>query len=107
MTGVQNWQDHGTPEQDDPMVLIAIPSLASILVAGETKKGSPLSQAEVLQIRDRATCKFVSLSARRKLDEDRGYIDINYENVWDEWRKIREWLKGNPALNAQPRAGEH
>jgi hypothetical protein len=66
----------------------AIPSLVSTLLAAERNKGSPLTEAEVLRIRDNAGV-LVLPDKGELLELDRGYRDIDPNNCWMEWRQAR------------------
>lgn len=74
---------------DEQLVLQFIPALVVILKAEEDRKGSPLTEAEVLKIRDSAVCMSLPVSVFKKMEESRGYNDINPENCWQEWCAIR------------------
>lgn len=77
---------------DEDLVIVPIPPLVTVLLSQERAKGSPLTEAEVLQIRDGVICMTMRVSAARKLAEERGYDDIDPENVWEEWQAVRESL---------------
>jgi hypothetical protein len=77
---------------DEQLVLQFIPALVVILKAEEDRKGSPLTEAEVLKIRDSAVCMTLPVSVFKKMEESRGYRDINPENCWQEWCAIRTQL---------------
>ncbi|NTY90424.1 hypothetical protein [Pseudomonas putida] len=76
----------------DPLCLIFIPALITLLKAAEDRKGSPLSEAEVLEIRDNATAMAVPFSAAFALEKERGYEDIVPEECWKEWLRVRSSL---------------
>jgi len=76
-------------EEDDPLVLVFTPPLVDVLSALQTAQGRPLTEAEVLVARDGATCEWVPYSAALKLDESRGYHDIDAEHAWDDWVRLR------------------
>jgi len=76
----------------DPLCLICIPALVTLLKAAEDRKGSPLSEAEVLEIRDNATAMAVPFSVAFALEKDRGYEDIAPEECWEEWLRVRSSL---------------
>jgi hypothetical protein len=65
-----------------------IPSLVSVLIAAEQRKGSPLSEVEVLSIRDNAG-SMVLPDKGELLVEDRGYADIDPNRCWQEWSEFR------------------
>ena len=86
-------RDEPPPEDYDPLVLVPIPALVAILLNRERAKGSPLTEAEVLAITDKATCVALRYSAAAAIADGRGYDDIAPENVWEEWNAIRPSLQ--------------
>jgi len=74
--------------ENDPVVVVPIPPLVTLLVALEERKGSPLTEAEVLEARDGAICMTMRRSAAWKMAEQRGYRDFDPESVWDEWQSF-------------------
>ena len=74
---------------DEPLVIVPIPPLITLLRAQETAKGAPLSEEEVLAITDSAICMTMRQSHADQMAAKRGYDDIDPENVWDEWVRIR------------------
>jgi hypothetical protein len=77
-------------KEDEKLVLQFIPVLVVILKAKEDEKGSPLSEKEVLNIRDMAVCISLPINAAMELEKSRGYSDIDPENCWHEWCEIRK-----------------
>jgi len=71
------------------LIIYPIPSLVATLLNRETAKGSPLTEEEVIQIRD--SCPAIALTQEdaRRVDESRGYLDIDPENCWEEWQRVR------------------
>ncbi len=65
---------------DKPKIPYYIPSLASVLRRAELSKGSPLTEAEVLEIRDNATAIAVTSDIAREMDAKRGHSDIDPDN---------------------------
>ncbi len=76
----------------DPLCLVFIPALLALLKAAEDRKGTPLSENEVLEIRNNATTTSVPFSAAFALEEERGYRDIAPEECWKEWQQVRSLL---------------
>jgi hypothetical protein len=74
------------------LLLVPIPSLAATLLAAQTKKGSPLTKAEVELIRDKATVVASSPESVDSINKPRGYKDIDPVNCWDEWQALRSTL---------------
>ena len=81
---------------DSDLVPIFIPSLSAILLHHERKKGSPLTEPEVLAIRDKATVMMMPGEKVAKMDESRGYKDIDPELCWLQWQHLRLQLQEKP-----------
>ncbi|SNR29151.1 hypothetical protein [Actinomadura mexicana] len=77
---------------EDPLCVVFMPALVVVLHAAEQEKGAPLTEAEVLALRDNATCMTVPLSVASDLERSRGYADIPPENLWPEWLSVREQI---------------
>jgi hypothetical protein len=71
------------------LVLVFIPALAPLLLRAEQEKGSPLTEQEVLAIRDAASCVAVPEEAARAIYEERGYEDIDPDHCWQAWQQLR------------------
>lgn len=76
--------------KEPQLVPVFMPSLSALLVNAEGNKGAPLTEQEVLAIRDKSVCVMMPLDQAVKMDESRGYCDINPENCWDEWLMLRQ-----------------
>jgi hypothetical protein len=83
-----------TETSNDPLCLVFIPALVTVLYAAEKQKGSPLTEQEVIDIRDKATCIALPFSVALESEKQRGYPDIVAENCWEEWRAARINLLG-------------
>jgi hypothetical protein len=77
---------------DEPLILYFIPSLVATLWHDEKKKGSPLTEEEVLAIRDKCPVVALKEESVRLMDEKRGYKDIDADDCWISWLKAREGL---------------
>ncbi|MBS6082705.1 MAG: hypothetical protein KIC49_16000 [Pseudomonas fluorescens] len=77
----------------EPLCLVFVPALAAVLTAAESKKGAPLSEVEVCNIRDQATCIAVTFSIALAMEQERGYPDIVAEDCWNEWQRLRPSLQ--------------
>ena len=73
----------------DDTVLVIIPSLVSQLLRAEREKGAPLSEGEVLRIRDGSECVAMHPDDLPAMIEQRGYEDIDPERCWEEWQQAR------------------
>ncbi|GGQ31385.1 hypothetical protein BKA00_001801 [Actinomadura coerulea] len=76
--------------RDEPLRTVFMPALVVLLRAAEQEKNAPLTEAEVLAIRDDAVCMTVPLSIASGLEGARGYPDISPEDCWREWLSVRE-----------------
>ena len=77
----------------EPLCLVFVPALAALLTAAESKKGTPLSEVEVCNIRGQATCIAVTFSTALAMAQERGYPDIVAEDCWNEWQRLRPSLQ--------------
>ncbi|MCG7560826.1 MULTISPECIES: hypothetical protein [Pseudoalteromonas] len=66
-----------------------IPPLVALLIRAEELKEAELTETEVLKIKDSSTYVLVPEDVAVATAESRGYADIDSENVWEEWQKIR------------------
>lgn len=74
------------PEQ---LVIEFVPSLASILLSAEKKKGSPLTMTEVEAVRDNAAVVVSRPEAAKAVETRRGYQDIDPQHAWQQWQVLR------------------
>lgn len=88
---------------DEQLVPVFIPALGPLLIHAEDQKGEPLSYDEVIRIRDNAACVMMRTEHARKLDETRGYRDIDPENCWFDWQHLRRELDRRPDLDPGPK----
>jgi hypothetical protein len=78
--------------KDDPLCLVFIPALVTLLYHAEKTLGIPLTEAQVLAIRDDAHCIALPSRMAAGLEKERGYPDIVAEQCWPEWQVARETL---------------
>jgi hypothetical protein len=71
---------------------VFMPALVVLLHHSERQKGSPLTEQEVLDIRDKGVCMMLRVEHAIALDEKRGYNDIDPERVWEQWQEVRTQL---------------
>lgn len=74
---------------DEDLIITPIPSLVSLLIRAEQQKGQPLTQEEVENIRDTCACIALPPDAARAVTEKRGYVDVDPEDVWNQWQRVR------------------
>ena len=67
------------------MVLTFIPALIVLLEAGKNMAGRQLTKVEVEEIRDKATVINLPTEIAQAIVKERGYEDIDPDNVWEEW----------------------
>ncbi|WP_312267815.1 hypothetical protein [Pseudescherichia sp.] len=67
------------------MTIVFIPALVVVLIAKEKEAGRELTRKEVESIRDSATAIRVPIETARDMVRERGYLDIDPENAWEEW----------------------
>lgn len=72
------------------MTIVFIPALVAVLVAEESKAGRELTCEEVESIRDSATAIRVPIEVAQDMVRERGYLDIDPENVWEEWQNYKK-----------------
>ncbi len=82
----------------EQLIPVFTPSLAVLLTEGERLKGKPLTEDEVVGIRDNAVCMMVLPEVAVGMDESRGYCDVEPENCWADWHRLRVELTGNGCL---------
>jgi hypothetical protein len=74
---------------EEAVVIVPIPPLVTLLEQHEAANGSPLTEEQVLRIRDGAVCMTMSRSRADQLAESRGFPDIDPANAWSEWVRVR------------------
>jgi hypothetical protein len=76
-------------QNDENLRLVHVPALVAVLLNSEEKKGSPLTEQEVIDIRDSAKCMAMPIDVAEKVVDERGYADIDPENAWEDWQRVR------------------
>jgi len=76
----------------DDLVMVPFPPLVATLLNREHQKGAPLTEEEVLAIRDDAECIAMPRDVAAEVARNRGYDDIDLENAWNDWKTIRPTL---------------
>ena len=87
----------------DDLVPVFMPALVVLLVHAEDKKGTPLTKDEVHAIRDSGACIMMESGVARKMDDNRGYRDIDPENCWHDWQMARRDMGRKPDIDPGPR----
>ena len=86
----------------EDLVITPIPSLVSVLLRREQDKGEPLTEAEVVAIREGCACTVLTRSQAASVAKARGYDDVDPEQCWEQWQVIRLELHA-----ATPAADKH
>lgn len=71
------------------MKIVFIPALIIVLIDKEQGMGRELTRDEVESIRDDATAIRLPAEAAEDIIRERGYRDIDPENVWSEWQAYK------------------
>lgn len=75
-----------------------MPSLGSLLLAAEDKKGDALSEREVEHVRDNAIAIMMRREHAATFYQERG-VDIDPENCWYDFQMLRRELGRKPDLD--------
>ena len=78
---------------ENELIITPVPALVAVLLAKEREKGALLTREEVEEITDKAHCVAMPRFARKKVDESRGYEDIDPEHAWEQWQEVRQVLQ--------------
>jgi hypothetical protein len=93
----KRWSRKPDPAASEEKVIVFLNPLVMILAAAERKKGSPLTEEEVLAIRDESPCTLMPRSRAEafyaSLDAQGAVYRINPERVWEEWQAIRDQIE--------------
>jgi hypothetical protein len=84
--------------QRDQLVPVFVPPLGMVLAQAEEAKGCPLTKAEVEHIRDESACIMMVASRAGQMAASRGYRDVEPENCWVDWHRLRVQLTGHGCL---------
>ena len=76
------------------LVPVFVPPLAMVLGAAEREKAQPLTETEVLAIRDRSGAVMAPPEVAEKMTASRGYRDVEPEDCWADWHRLRVEYSG-------------
>jgi hypothetical protein len=85
--------DFAGSDDDVELIPVFIPPLVVILAQIEKSRGVPLTESEVLEIRDKAICMVLRKSMAEDMAAKRGYGDLDPEVCWEQWCEIRQSLR--------------
>ena len=79
-------------DESDEVIIVHVPSLVATLLDAERRKGAPLTESEVVSIRDGSPARAIRPEELQALVERRGYEDIDPDNCWAAWCEVRDSL---------------
>lgn len=88
--------DHGcycdlaSGRRGDDLSIVFMPSLAALLEYAEQLKRIPLSEEEVVRIRDQAVVVATKADVAAAVVEQRGYPDVDAADPWRSWQAMRK-----------------
>jgi hypothetical protein len=74
---------------EEKMSQVFMPSLLSRFREAEAESGSPLNSKQAEEIRESAVALLLPEPAALKLEERRGFRDLDPDSFWTEWQQIR------------------
>lgn len=92
-----NPMDRVSRKNDEEVVPVIVPPLAMLLAQAEKLKGKPLTEAECERIRDEAPAIALPLSKAIEMKRSREFVDVEPENVWVDWHRLRCHMLGGYA----------
>lgn len=81
-------------DEQEELAINFLPELATVLAINESQKGSPLTEMEVQEITASAPCMTMRKSDYENIIRHRKYRDIDPEDAWADWHRMRSWLVG-------------
>lgn len=85
----RGYQEPSDAPSREPLVITPMPALVVLLLRQEKDKGGPLTEAEVIEARDKAACVALPAPEAAAIAEARGYRDLDLENVWADWLNFK------------------
>lgn len=85
-------KDAKTTDGKPAMAMVFTPSLVSLIARAERLKGSPLTEAEALEVRNKAIGLVMPAEASAHIAQRRGYVDLDPDQCWEQWRAVRNQL---------------
>jgi len=84
-------------DENEPLVPVFVPSLASLLIAAHDRLGRELDEDEVGAVRDAANVVMMPLGMAIAQTKSRGYRDVNPDRVYEEYLELRRVLRPDGA----------
>jgi hypothetical protein len=73
----------------DGLALVFMPSLVALLGRAEELTGVPLTEEQVVRIRDAALVVVTQAQPATAVEGARGYTDVDPASPWESWQAIR------------------
>lgn len=80
----------------DDLIPVPIPPLAVLLLTLQERMQRPLTKLEVIIARDNCHCVMLPRSQMLEMERERGYPDVDPNNVWDSWLAFLNTRQGRP-----------
>lgn len=74
----------------DGLVLVFMPSLVALLDQAEQLTGAPLTENQVIRVRDAALVVVTQPDPAAAVEQERGYADVDPTRPWESWQALRE-----------------
>ncbi len=83
---------------EEELVPVFLPPLANLLAAATDQANRPLTESEVLEVRDAGVCMMMATSQALALEQARGFRDVQPEDAWADWHRLQVELTGRGCL---------
>lgn len=74
------------------LVIQCVPALVAMLTRAEQLTGKPLTEEQVLKLRDASPAVVVEAAMAKAVEDGRGYTDLGPADVWLGWLRHMERL---------------
>lgn len=75
------------------LVIQCVPALVAILTRAEQLTGKPLTEEQVLKLRDANPAVVVEAVSAKAVEDGRGYADLDPADPWTAWRRHKKQAK--------------
>lgn len=83
------YHDLASRHRAEDLAILFMPSLAALLGYAEQIKAIPLSEEEVIRIRDSAVVVATKADVAAAVAKQRGYPDVDAADPWKSWQTMR------------------
>ncbi len=78
------------------LAILFMPSLAALLCRAEELKGTPLTEEQVLRLRDASLAVITPADVASATVGQRGYAEVDSASAWKSWQAIRKGTESPP-----------